>query len=108
MKQKICHDDSYPPFSNFCSYCSRSKGCDSEDFREVPDGSPDTIHIDNIKAQEVLDEKIKSVSIGFAEWMSVNCFPTGIKEKPFQLVSSDGRYNKTSEELFTLYMDSLK
>ena len=47
-RQKVCHDDSTPPFSNFCSYCSGSRNCYSEDFRLVPETEQDEIHINTI------------------------------------------------------------
>lgn len=34
--KKICHDTSEGCFDSYCFHCSRSKGCDSTDFKAVP------------------------------------------------------------------------
>ena len=72
MKQKICHDTSCPPYDSYCFYCSRSSGCDSEDFREVPDGSPETIHVSEIARQSELATLLKQESIEFTLWATNN------------------------------------
>lgn len=66
--QQICHDDSCPPYDSYCSYCSRSMACDSEDKRLVKLSEPDSMHIDQIKSQDELAEKLKQEAIGFEIW----------------------------------------
>lgn len=31
--QKVCHDESTPPYDSYCSFCSRSSGCSSKHYR---------------------------------------------------------------------------
>jgi hypothetical protein len=112
MKQKICHDNSTPPYDSYCSYCSRSNGCDSEDFREVPDGSPDQIHIDQIKTENDLQEHSKKIAIGFADWIADNYVSNGRKgywdSKELNDKFAPKHLVDTTEELYSLYLTSLK
>ena len=100
MKQKICHDTSCPPYDSYCFYCSRSSQCDSEDFREVPEGSPETIHIDEIARQDQLAKLLKQEAIAFAKFCMANsCQDLNIDS---EWVNEDGK-TFTDDEFYTLY-----
>jgi len=61
--QKICHDDSTPPYDSYCSYCSASRSCNSKDFRAVTMSETDEISIEAIQKEEkyeLIKEKFKT------------------------------------------------
>ncbi len=96
--QKICHDDSCAPYYSYCSYCRRSKGCDSEDKRLVKEYAADQIHINEIIREN--DDKAKCVS--FTDW----CEQYFTYDPVLKSWSSWGRTFKT-DELYDMHQDFL-
>lgn len=67
---QLCHDDSTPPFSNFCSYCNRSRGCSSEDKIAVPmNYELDYIHVNQPAIHPPVKEQSGKEAIEFADWI---------------------------------------
>lgn len=58
--QKVCHDDSTPPYDSYCTFCSGSKNCYSEDFRLANIDEPNEIHINTIQRQKEDAEKFNA------------------------------------------------
>lgn len=62
--QKICHDDSSPPFSSFCTYCSGGQKCYSDDKRLVREIEPNETHISTIAEEN----RNKENALAFWKW----------------------------------------